>query len=106
MNNAMKNDIGGPDDGVSVDSRYYNFIIARKILVFITFFSRYLTKVYSYTRKSRYNRYELGKKYRFWKFEQWDMNKYKLAYLFNIRFKSYYSKRREFMFILALNKFL
>lgn len=105
-NNAMKNDIGDRNQGVLVDSRYYNFIIARKILVFITFFSRYLTKLYSYTRKNRYNKYGLEKKYKFWKNEQWDSHKYGLAYLFNIRFKRYYSKRREFMFILALNKFL
>jgi len=64
-NNAMKNDIGDRNQGVLVDSRYYNFIIARKILVFITFFSRYLTKLYSYTRKNRYNKYGLEKKYKF-----------------------------------------
>lgn len=29
-----------------------------------------------------------------------------LTYLFTIRFKRYYMKRREYMFILALNKFL
>lgn len=102
----MNNDIGDKNQGLVVDSKYYNFVIARKILFFITFFSRYLIKMYSYTKKKKFQKSFMSKPYKFWKYEQWERHKRGLAYLFSVRFKRYYSKRREYMFILALNKFL
>lgn len=52
----MLNKEGGPKQGLLVDSRYYNFVMARKILFFITFFSRYLVKIYSYTKKKQFSK--------------------------------------------------
>jgi len=66
-NDVMHNDIGVPSQGLLADSRYYNFAIARKILFFITFFSRYLIKLYSYTRNKAFQRKELRGSYKFWR---------------------------------------
>ena len=104
--NAMTNDIGDRFDGLVVDSKYYNFVIARKMLFFATFFLRYLVNMYAYSKKKKFQRTFLSKPYKFWKFKQWERHRRELAYLFTIRFKRYYSKRRELMFVLALNKFI
>lgn len=101
----MLNKEGGPKQGLLVDSRYYNFVMARKILFFITFFSRYLVKIYSYTKKKQFSKSKTANKV-YWRYLQWAEHREKLAYLFTVRFKRYYSRRREYMFILALNKFL
>lgn len=61
----MKNDIGDQNQGVVADSKYYNFVIARKILFFITFFSRYLVRLYFYTKNKRFQRTFLSKPYKF-----------------------------------------
>ena len=101
----MLNKKGDSNQGLLLDSKYYNFVIARKILFFITFFSRYLFNIYNIFRERNIKQKKF-KRNRFWRDNQNFTKKDLLSYLFTIKFKRYYSKRRELMFILALNKFL
>lgn len=54
-NLAMLNKVGNPEQGLVADSKYYNFVMARKILFFITFFSRYLISLYNVFREKKTN---------------------------------------------------
>lgn len=61
----MKNKIGGPKQGLLIDSKYYNYVIARKIMFFVTFFSRYLIKIYSYIKRKKSRTRYLPAPYKF-----------------------------------------
>lgn len=69
-NRWMINEDGPVSNGFIVDSRYYNFVMARKILFFVSFFSRYLLNLYSYTKKKRFRHNKASYSKRFWRFRQ------------------------------------